>query len=329
MPRSIRVHELGGPEGLHIDEIETPVPGPGEVRLKVRALGLNRAEVMYRCGAYFSRPPLPAPLGYEASGEIEEVGSGVEGWRPGDEVSVIPAFSFSEYGLYGEQVLAPARALVRNPRGQSWEEAAASWMQYATAWGGLIHMARLAEGDAVLLPAASSSIGLAAIQIANLAGARPIALTRTEAKRAALLEAGAAHVVVTGADGWPAEILDLTGGKGARIAFDPVGGPDFPELLSATAVGGMVVAYGALSPEVTPLPMLALLGRRQTVTGFGLTGAMRDDATLAAARDFVGKGLAAGSLKPKIARIFPFEEIVDAHRFMEADSHIGKIVVTL
>ena len=329
MPRSIRVHEWGEPEGLRIDEVASPIPGPGEVRITVRALGLNRAEVMFRRGEYFSKPPLPAQLGYEASGEIDAVGPGVEGWSPGDAVSVIPAFGFSEYGLYGEQVLAPARALVRNPAGQSYPEAAASWMQFATAWGGLIHAAGMGKGDHVLLPAASSSIGLAAIQVANLAGAIPIAMTRTEAKKQALLDAGAAHVVVTGTEGWAAEILSLIGGKGARIAFDPVGGPDFPKLLSATAVGGIIVAYGALSSEVTPLPMLPLLGRAQTVRGFGLTGAMRDDATLAAARDFVRNGLASGVLKPKIAWIFPFDRIVEAHRFMEANSHIGKIVVTV
>lgn len=327
MPRSIRVHEWGEPEGLRIDEIETPVPGPGEVRVKVRALGLNRAEVMFRRGEYFSKPPLPAQLGYEASGEIDAIGSGVEGFGLGDAVSVIPAFGFSDYGLYGEQVLAPARAVVRNPPGQSWEEAAASWMQYATAWGGLIHIAGMTKGDHVLLPAASSSIGLAAIQVANLAGAVPIALTRSAAKKDALIEAGAAHVVVTGGEGWAAEILALTGAQGARIAFDPVGGPDFPKLLSATAVGGIIVAYGALSSEVTPLPMLPLLGRDQTIRGFGLTGAMRSDTTLAAARDFVQSGLASGVLKPKIARMFPFDRIVEAHRFMEANTHIGKIVV--
>jgi len=258
MPLSIRLHGLGGPEVLAYDEVPAPVPGPGEVRLAVRAIGVNRAEVMYRQGSYFSRPPLPAQLGYEASGEIDALGPGVEGFAVGDHVSVVPALGFSEYGLYGQQVLAPARAVVRNPEGQSWEQAAASWMQYATAWSGLIDAAGLAEGDAVLLPAASSSIGLA-----------------------------------------------------------------------ATAVGGIIVAYGALSQETTPLPMLALLGRGQTIRGFGLTGAMRRDDKLAAAKAFVGRGLSSGALTPKIARIFPFGQMAEAHRYMEANTHIGKIVVTV
>jgi NADPH:quinone reductase-like Zn-dependent oxidoreductase len=219
--------------------------------------------------------------------------------------------------------------VVRNPDGQSWEDAAASWMQYATAWGGLIACAGLTAGDHVLLPAASSSVGLAAIQVANLVGAVPIAMTRTFGKKAELLEAGAAHVVVTGDGDWASQILELTSGKGARVAFDPVGGPDFPGLLSATAKAGTVVAYGALSPEVTPLPIMTLADRDQNVRGFVLTSAMRDDTMLGLARDFVLERLASGALKPRIARTFPFDRIVDAHRLMEANTHTGKIVVTV
>ena len=197
MSRIIRFHQTGGPEVLRIDEVEVRAPKAGEVRIAVKALGLNRAESMFRLGQYIEEPRFPARLGYEASGTVEAVGEGVQGFQVGDAVSTIPAFMQNDYGVYGEVALVPAAAVAKHPASLSWEEAAAIWMQYATAYGALIDIAQLKAADAVLIPAASSSVGLAAIQIANLVGAMPIALTRTNAKRQALVDAGASHVIAT------------------------------------------------------------------------------------------------------------------------------------
>jgi len=145
---------------------------------------------MFRAGAYLEAPKLPARLGWEAAGEIEAIGPGVTGFSVGDAVSTLPAFSMNQYGVYGDVTIVPARAVAKHPAGLSWSEAATIWMQYLTAYGALVEIAPLAEGDAVLIAAASSSVGLAAIQIANSLGAIAIAITRTGAKREALLKAG-------------------------------------------------------------------------------------------------------------------------------------------
>src|SRR5262249_24419370 len=146
---------------------------------------------------YIEQPAFPARIGYEAAGTVGAVGPGVEGLKVGDAVSTIPAFSQNQYGAYGDLVNAPAHAVARHPASLSWEQAASTWMQYLTAYGALIDIAGLKAGNTLLVPAASSSVGLAAIQIANRVGATPIALTRRSSKRQALLDAGAAHVVAT------------------------------------------------------------------------------------------------------------------------------------
>ncbi len=183
MARVVRIHQHGGPEVLRIEEVEVPPPAPGEVRIRLRALGLNRADALLRAGTYIEPPALPSGLGLEAAGIVDAVGAGVDGFAPGDAVSVVPPVSMVRWPAYGELVTFPAALVVRHPPSLSWEAAAALWMPYLTAYGALIDIARLRKGEFVVVTAASSSVGLAAIQIANLAGAVPIAVTRTDTKR--------------------------------------------------------------------------------------------------------------------------------------------------
>jgi NADPH:quinone reductase-like Zn-dependent oxidoreductase len=236
MSRVVRFHRTGGPEVLKIEQLDVPPPGKGEVHISVRALGLNRAESMFRRGEYIEQPDFPARIGYEAAGTVAAVGPGSEGFKVGDAVSTIPAFSMNQYGVYGDLVSAPVHAVAHHPASLSWEQAASIWMQYLTGYGALIDIADLKAGDALVIPAASSSVGLAAIQIANRVGATPtpIALTRRSSKRQALMDAGATHVVATDEQDLVKEILGLTGGKGARVVFDPVGGPTMEKLVGAT-----------------------------------------------------------------------------------------------
>lgn len=329
MAKQVRFESIGGPEVLQIVEVDVPAPGPGEVRIAVKALGLNRAESMYRSGSYIIDPIFPARLGSEAAGVIDAVGPGVTALAPGERVAVVPAFSYHDYGLYGDLVLAPARATVKLPDGLGWTDAAAVWMAYVTAWGALIDTAGLKAGETVLIPAASSSVGLAAIQVANAIGAIPVALTRTAAKAALLREAGAAQVIVTDEADLAAEVRRITGGAGARVVFDPVGGPAFAQLASVTAERGILIVYGVLDSRATPLPVGDVLGRSLTIRGYLIYEATQDDAKLAAATAFVLDGLAGGVLRPRIDRIFPFEAIADAHRHLEGNGQIGKIVVTV
>ncbi|WP_150298837.1 zinc-dependent alcohol dehydrogenase family protein [Pseudomonas profundi] len=329
MSRVIRFHRTGGPEVLQIDEVDVPAPGSGEIQIRVKALGINRAEVMYRTGQYVIEPQFPAMLGYEAAGTVEQVGPGVTHFAVGDAVSVVPAFSFAEYGLYGELVNAPARAVVKHPEALSFAEAAATWMQFVTAYGALIELGALQAGEVVLIRAASSSVGLAAIQIANMVGATPVALTRTGDKRQALLEAGAAAVIATQEQDLVKEVTAITGGQGARMAFDPVGGPEVAQILKVLANHGIFFQYGALDSRDIPVSVMDLLGKHLTLKGYQLFEITGDDAKLERAKAFINEGLASGKLRPVIDRTFAFEDMAEAHRYMESNAQVGKLVVTL
>ncbi|PKR87890.1 NADPH:quinone reductase [Pleomorphomonas diazotrophica] len=329
MARIIRFHDFGGPEVLRIEEIDPPRPGPGEVQIAVKALGLNRAEALMRAGRYIERPALPSGLGLEAAGIVTRVGDGVSGLAPGDAVSVVPPISQARYPAYGEAATFPAAHVVRHPAFLDWTTAAAVWMAYLTAYGALIDIARLGPGEAVAITAASSSVGLAAIQTANRVGATPIAVTRTSAKRQALLDAGAAHVVSIAEGGLDTRLAALSGADGLRLAFDAVGGPMVEPLAAALAPGGILIEYGGLSPEPTPFPLFTVLSKTLTLRGYLVHEIIRDAARLEAAKAFVLDGLAAGALRPVIARVFAFDEIVEAHRYLEAGDQLGKIVVTV
>jgi NADPH:quinone reductase-like Zn-dependent oxidoreductase len=329
MARVVRFHKTGGPEVLQIEELAVPPPGQGEVQISVKALGLNRAESMFRSGQYLENPRLPARLGYEAAGTITATGPGVQGFKVGDAVSTIPSFSMNDYGFYADLANAPVHAVTHHPTSLSWEEAAAVWMQYLTAYGALIDIGKLAKGETILIPAASSSVGLAAIQIANKVGAVPVALTRGQSERKALQGAGAAHVIASDEQDLVQEVLRITGGKGARMVFDPVGGPTLNKLVQATAQLGIVFLYGALSTEPTPLPLFDLLAKWTTIRGYVMMEITSDPVRLERAKKFINEGLADGSFKPLIARTFPLDQIVEAHRFLESNQQVGKVVVTV
>jgi NADPH:quinone reductase-like Zn-dependent oxidoreductase len=329
MAKIIRFHQTGGPEVLQLEQLDVAEPGPNEVKIKVAAVGLNRAELAYRSGLYLERPKLPARLGYEASGSVLSIGNNVTGIRKGDHVSVIPIFSMNEYGTYGEEIVVPAAAVAVNPSGLSSSVCAAIWMQYLTAYGALVDIAALKSGDWVLITAASSSVGLAAIQIASMLGAIPIAATRTGAKREALLKAGAAHVIATEEQNLVAEIKSITSNNGARIVLDPVAGPFVDTLAKATAAGGVIFIYGGLSAQPTPFPGGLAMVRGLTVRGYTVFEITRSVARLAKAKEFILGGLASEKLRPIIDRTFPFEQVAEAHRYIEAGDQIGKVVLTI
>ncbi|RWL18200.1 MAG: NADPH:quinone reductase [Mesorhizobium sp.] len=329
MARVVRFHQHGGPEVLRIENVDTPRPTRGEIQIRVKALGLNRAEALMRWGTYIQTPPLPSGLGLEAAGVVEAVGEGVGGFAPGEAVSVVPPLSMARWPAYGEIATYPADLVVKHPPSLSWEEAAAVWTQYLTAYGALIDIAKLSRDDFVVITAASSSVGLAAIQIANMVGATPIAATRTSAKREALLEVGAAHVISLADEDLEARLKDIAGPEDIRVVFDAVGGPIFAPLTAAMARGGILIEYGGLSPEPTPFPLFAVLAKTLTLRGYLVHEITGDPARLEAAKTFILDGLMSGSLRPVIAKTFPFEQIVEAHRFLESNEQFGKIVVTI
>jgi NADPH:quinone reductase-like Zn-dependent oxidoreductase len=328
MAKVVRVHELGEPEVLRIEELDIPAPGAGEVKLRVEAIGLNRSEAMFRKGAYPQKPKLPTPIGYEGVGIVQALGPGVTGFKVGDRVCVVPSYRLGEYGMYAEETVIPARHLLHAPPGLSSIEAASIWMQYFTAMA-IIEIGKATVGDFVIIRAASSSVGLAAIQLANWAGAVPIAATRRSEKAAALKAHGAKHVIATEEQDLVAEVARITNGKGARLVFDPVGGPDVEKLATAMADEGILFIYGSLSMQPTTFPHWPAALKGLSIRGWVASAIWNKPERYARGQELVLRGLADGHLKPVIAKTFPFERIVEAHRYLESNQQLGKIVVTV
>jgi NADPH:quinone reductase-like Zn-dependent oxidoreductase len=329
MPKMVRFENLGGPEVLKFVEEPSRNPGKGEVRVRVQAVGLNRAEALFLRGQYLERAKLPAGVGYEAAGVVEEVGPDVDKSWVGKRVSTIPAFSMNDYPMLGEEVIAPFSALGEYPEKLSPVEGAAIWMQYLTAYGGLIAVAHLSQGDFVVIPAASSSVGIAAIEIAKAERAVSIATTRKSTKKAELLSLGADHVIATEEEDTVARAKEITGGKGARVIFDPVAGPFLQTLAEAAAVGGIVIEYGGLSMQPTPFPLQTALRKALTVRGYVLMEVTRDPEKLAKAKTYVFDRLEDGRFRPKIAKVFPFAQTVEAYQYLESNAQVGKVVITI
>ena len=325
----VRFHQLGEADVLQIEELPLPEPGMGEVRLRVKAFGLNRAECSFRMGKYLVQPTLPSKLGYEASGIVEAVGEGVDVEWMGKTVSTVPAFPANEYGVYGEVAIIPEGALAEYPARLSYEEGTSIWMQYLTAYGALVLQGKVAKGDFVIITAASSSVGVAAIEMVRAEGAISIATTRTSQKKAELLALGAHYVIATGEEDLAARVMEITGGKGARLVFDAIGGKGIHALAACTAPGGIIFQYGAIAMEPTPFPMFTALKRHLWFKGYTLFEVTSDPVNFAMAKSYVFDHLESGAFTPKIARVFPLSKVVRAQEYMESNAQVGKIVVVV
>jgi NADPH:quinone reductase-like Zn-dependent oxidoreductase len=333
MPKIVRFHEVGNASVLKIEELPIMEPGAGEVRIKVQAIGLNRAEVLFRQGVYLEKPKFPSLIGYEAAGVVESVGPGVTDFKIGDRVSKIPAMPHSSMGrdgVYGETAIVPAIALSKYPDNLTAEEGASIWMQYLTAYGALVEYGKVKKGDFVLITAASSSVGYAAIQIVKDFGAIAIATTRGITKKDILLKAGADHVIVTDTEDLVKRVHEITAGHGADIIFDPVAGKFVETLANCAAYGSTIYEYGALSLEPTPFPLWPALQKGLSVKGYTLFEITANPEKLAKAKIYVSNALQTNKFKPIIDKQkFSLDQIVAAHEYMESNQQNGKIVVTV
>lgn len=328
--RVVRVARLGAADVLQISDEPVREPAAGELRLRVHALGLNRAEVMFRNGMYTETPEFPARIGSEAAGVVEAVGPGVTQFNVGDRVSTFPGFSMNHYGVAGDTAVVPVKHVARLPTELSFEEGAAIWTQYLTTYGCLVHFGELQKGDAVVITAASSSVGIAAIQTVNDAGGISIAITRKAEKRAALLAAGARHVIVSETEDIATRVASITGGKGAQIVFDPIAGPFLEKLADLVAVEGLIIQYGWLQPGTPVFPLVPALVKGFSVRGFHLSFQLiPHPERLAAALSYIAARLESGVFRPLLAKQrFTLDQIADAYRYMESNEHLGKIIVT-
>ncbi len=325
----VRFHETGDASVLKIEDLPVAEPGEHELRIKVEAIGLNRAEIMFRNGAYLETPQLPSRLGYEAAGVVDAIGKQVTDFKVGDRVSTIPAFSMGQYGVYGESAVVPVHAVAKCPESLTMQQCTAIWMPYLTAYGGLIDIGQLKQGQRVLITAASSSVGVAAIQIASSLGAVVIATTRGGAKKQFLLDQGADYVIQTGSEDLVARMAEITQGAGAELIFDPVGGPILNQLAEAAARAGRIIEYGALDNQPTPFPLFAALAKGLTIRGYTLFELTQDKNRVEKAKSFILPLLESKKLTPVIDRVFNFNQIQQAHEYMESNQQMGKIVVAV
>jgi NADPH:quinone reductase-like Zn-dependent oxidoreductase len=330
MARIVRFHQTGGPEVLRIEEVAPSPPGEGEVRIAVKAIGLNRAESLIRQGMYLEATNLPSRLGYEAAGTIEAVGAGVTRFKVGDRVNTLPAFSMGKYGVYGDSVVVPADAVSSFPGNLSFEEGASVWVAYLTAYGALIEHGGLRKGQHVLITAASGSVGYSTLQVVRAAGGVSIATTRKPEKAEMLRRGGADHVIVTGKEDLAARVIEITEGRGADLIFDAVAGRTMEALAAAAAREATIFVYGVLSMKPTVFPLDVALKKGLILRGYTLFEIVSVPERMERARNYIFEGLKSGALWPVIDRIFrPLETIVEAHRYMESNQQSGKIVVTV
>ncbi|MGV9541548.1 zinc-dependent alcohol dehydrogenase family protein [Nocardia beijingensis] len=326
MSRVVVFDETGAPEVLHIVDEPVADPGAGEVRIEVEAVGVNRLDQMMRAG--MSPRPIRLPharLGIEATGTIEALGSGVEGWATGDAVIVTAVPEMDVHGTYAEHIVVPADRIIARPAGLDAVGAAALWVAYSTAYGALVEKAGMRPGHHVLITAASSAVGLAAIQIAAQIGAIPLAVTRHAAKERALLAAGAAAVIVTDRDDVVRATHRHTNGAGADIVLDSVLGPGLADLADAAKrFSGTLVGVGWLDPRPAPFPsnpitMIRYMSFEHTL----------DPVVVHRIAAFLTAGIRTGALHPTVDTVFALDDIVAAHHYLEKGHHIGKIVATV
>jgi NADPH:quinone reductase-like Zn-dependent oxidoreductase len=244
-------------------------------------------------------------------------------------MSTIPSFSLNQYGVFGEEVVVPIHALAEYPDHFSPIEGTSVWMQYLTAYGALIEFGQLKKGDYVIITAASSSAGLAAIEVVKAEGGIAIGTTRSRAKRDQLLALGADHVIVTHEENLVERVKEITGGAGARLVFDPIAGPMLGQLAEAAAQGATIFEYGLLDASGAPYPLVQSMLKGLTIRGYWLVEIVSHPERFARARNYVSEKLKSKQFKPKVARTFPFEQLAQAYQYMESNAQVGKIVLTV
>ena len=319
--RAIRVHISGDDRSLLMDEVPTPEPRPDQVLVRASAIGVNRADLGRgpMGGAATGEPYIP---GIDVGGTIEAVGSEVSGWKEGDPIIAMAR------GAYAEFVPARAMFAYRPPEGMSIVDAASIPCVFLTAWYGLKKIGRMKPGETVLIHAAGSGVGTAAIQIAKASGARVLATAGSDAKVAMGLELGADGGINYSAQDVTAELQRLTDGRGVDVVLDSVGGAVFDATMKALAEGGRVVNVGAPAGTRSEQDQSVMKARGQSVQQAIVYNNAEEDAE--------GAGWAQmkawfedGTIRPVVDRVLPLEEAAEAHRLLTERLIFGKIVLTV
>ncbi|HEU0186059.1 MAG TPA: quinone oxidoreductase [Blastocatellia bacterium] len=320
--KAIRIESHGGPEVLQFRDVDPPKPGPGEVRVRLRAAGLNFVDIYQRRGEYPA--PLPHTPGSEGAGVVEDVGEDVSGFKPGDRV----AYS-GHLGAYAEASVVPADSLIPLPESVSFEQGAAFPLQGMTAHYLLHEYRALKPGDVVLIHAAAGGMGLLLTQWAARLGARVIGTVSSEEKARTAREAGADEVILYTERDFVEETKRITGGHGADLVIDGVGKATFAGNLEAVAAHGHVVIYGYAGGPPDPIQPLSLMSRSVTVAGGMLPHFLRSRGELLTRANSVLQGMREGWLRLRIAETFTLKNAPEAQRRLESRESIGKIVLKI
>jgi synaptic vesicle membrane protein VAT-1 len=332
----------GGPEVLQVQERPDPPVGPGEVRIDVKAAGLNFADTAARVGVYPDAPKPPCVLGYEVAGVVESVGDGVESPSAGDRV-----VAGVRFGGHAERVTVAAEQVLPLPDSLSFEQGAAVPVNYVTAYCGLVVMGGLKEGERVLIHAAGGGVGTAAVQISRLRGAE-IFGTASAAKHAAITKLGVTHAIDYRSQDFEAEVNRITGGKGIDVAFDALGPSSFRKDYRLLRPGGRLIMYGvaelqegtarsvsAIARSLARMPFatlpwwksLSILNENKGVFGLNMLHWWDREGDLSRITGPLVELLEAGELEPVVAESFPFDRAGEAHRFIAERRNIGKVVL--
>jgi NADPH:quinone reductase-like Zn-dependent oxidoreductase len=336
--RQIVITRHGPPEVLEPRDVPSPDPGAGEIRIAVRAAGINFADVLARLGLYPDAPPIPCVVGYEVAGVVDAVGPGVSRHREGDRI-----LALTRFGGYSESVIVPQTHAFPTPARLSDVEAAAIPVNYLTAYVALRVQAHIEKGETVLIHGAGGGVGIAAVQLAKRYGAVMIG-TASAAKHDALRAAGVEHLIDYNREDVAAAVRRLTGGRGVDVVLDPLGGRSFRQSYRLLAPLGRLVAYGVSTAVVgerrswwgalkmlaqTPwFGAIALMNENRGVFGLNLGHLWGEPARMISAMEAILREVDAGTLTPKVATTFPLERAAEAHRFLQSRANVGKVVLT-
>jgi NADPH2:quinone reductase len=326
MSKAVRIRQTGGPEVLQIEEVEVGQPGPGEVRIRHHAIGLNFIDVYHRTGLY--PLPMPAGIGGEGAGVIEAVGEGVTHLKAGDRA----AYASNQPGSYCEARVMPAKHVCKLPDAVSFETAAAMMLKGLTAQYLLKRTARgwLQEGDTILFHAAAGGVGLIACQWAKAIGLKLIGTAGSEEKCALAREHGAAHVINYNKEDFGARVKEITGGKGVKVVYDSVGKDTWDKSLDCLQPLGLMASFGNSSGPVPPFapgilgPKGSIYVTRQTL----FTHIATRESTQAMAEDLFD-AVTSGKVKIRIDQRYPLADVQQAHRDLEARKTTGSTIITL
>lgn len=321
--KAVRVHQPGEPEALRWEDVPDPSPGPGEVLLRVRAVGVNFADHLMRIGAYGPDRSYPLIPGLEAAGEVAALGPGVEGLAVGQRVMGWLRNSYAEYAVVRADRLLPI------PEPLSFEQAAAVPVVFATAWHALVTLTNVQPGERVLVHAAGSGVGSAAVQVAHRLGAWVVTTAGADWKLERARQLGADATVNYTTEEFAARVLELTGGQGVQVALEGVGRLTFPGTVKCLAEEGRLVIYGSPSGARVELDTRLAIFRNLTIYGMSVTTGRRFAETLASFRERALPLLARGELRPVIHATLPLPEAAAAHRMVMGREVFGKVVLVV